>query len=734
MIKNDKIRIDMKKAFIFAALFLLSHLVGLVLPMLPDQARAANTNLIENSSLETVEGTQPTSWTANSWGTLTASLDVVTPGSDGQNSAHVTVSNYQSGDAKWYFAPVTVKPSTSYAFTDDYKATTTSEIVVQYQDANGAASYQYLGGAEATNNWKSLSYIFTTPSNAVKASVFHVIAANGELWTDTFSLSEVVVEPDTGGNLIPNASAEAASGSSAYLWSSNSWGTNTATFAHATSGQNGTRSLYAKVANYQSGDAKWYFTPVAVEASARYVFSNFYKSTNESNTFLRYEKTDGTLTYVWLGSNTASANWIQKTYSFTTPADVKNLSVFHVLSANGELWTDTYALHEDESNPHPNPSSTILNPSVETMNVAQTGPANWAHNKWGTNNATFAYVADAYTGTKALKTTVTSYTDGDAKWYFDPVELTPGKDYVFTDYYKSNVDSRIVVQVTYAEGAISYLELPGAPAATSWTKYTGAFTMPGEAKTATVYHLLSRAGALTTDDFSIEPYQAVGFTRGLVTLTFDDGWEENTTTALPIMKQHGFLSNQFYATTFIQYPSVSNHRELIKRFTDAGHEMGSHTITHPDLTTLNDAQLTAELRDSKAYLEWYLGNTVNYKINYFATPYGAYNQNVKNKIMQYYTVHRTVDAGYNSRDNFDVTRLKVQNILSTTTPAEVDAWVTKAKTEKTWLILVYHRVATDPGPYDTYTTSFSQHMQVIQNNGVPVRTMTQALSELQSQL
>jgi hypothetical protein len=101
--------------------------------------------------------------------------------------------------------------------------------------------------------------------------------------------------------------------------------------------------------------------------------------------------------------------------------------------------------------------------------------------------------------------------------------------------------------------------------------------------------------------------------------------------------------------------------------------------------------------------------------------------------MNHYSAHRTVDAGYNSKDNFDVSRLKCQNILSSTTSEQVAQWVKKAKQEKLWLILLYHRVATNPNEYDTTPELFYEHMQVIKDAKIPVVTISDALAELQSQ-
>jgi peptidoglycan/xylan/chitin deacetylase (PgdA/CDA1 family) len=240
---------------------------------------------------------------------------------------------------------------------------------------------------------------------------------------------------------------------------------------------------------------------------------------------------------------------------------------------------------------------------------------------------------------------------------------------------------------------------------------------------------LDRNGWLQTDDYSIENYTPTGFSRGLVTLTFDDGHEENSTNALPVLQQFGFKSTQCFATSFIEgQPQATLDKVLA--FKNAGHEICSHSVTHPQMTTLTDANLDYEAKHSQEYLQSLIGGPVPN----FATPYGDYNQRVNDTLKKYYQSHRTVDEGYNSKDNFDKYRLRVQNILDTTTAAQVQAWVQQAQADKTWLILVYHRVANDPGPYDSYINDFTAQMQAIKNSGITVKTYQDALTETLGQL
>lgn len=279
------------------------------------------------------------------------------------------------------------------------------------------------------------------------------------------------------------------------------------------------------------------------------------------------------------------------------------------------------------------------------------------------------------------------------------------------------------------DGSNRYISLRTTGPSTSWKFYRDTFQAPMGATRASVFHIVEANGYLITDNFVLMPAQIIGFNRGLLSLTFDDGWSPNDQTALPLMAQRGFRSTQYYATMYID-PNNSAALAAIRSFQENGHEIGSHTITHPDLTTLNNKKLDQELRQSKNFLQKYFGTVSN-----FASPYGAYNDRVITYIKKYYRSHRTVDAGFNSKDNFDIYRLKVQNILNTTTAAEVASWVATAKNQKVWLILVYHKVDTqNVGPYDTTPAIFTAHLDEISNSGITVLPTGDALNEITAQL
>ncbi len=200
---------------------------------------------------------------------------------------------------------------------------------------------------------------------------------------------------------------------------------------------------------------------------------------------------------------------------------------------------------------------------------------------------------------------------------------------------------------------------------------------------ATHFTPLSLADALAHLDAGTLPKRAV-------CVTFDDGYADNLSVALPILKQWKIPATVFVSTDFLNGGRMWNdtviesvrrfegdqldlreydlpvldmrnyqakrtalreiiiaikHRPQIQRsaavdalaaqvndlpndlmmsdqqvqqMSEAGVEIGAHTLSHPILTTLDDATLEREITGSRAYLQ----NLLNKPIRYFAYPNG----------------------------------------------------------------------------------------------------------------
>jgi peptidoglycan/xylan/chitin deacetylase (PgdA/CDA1 family) len=536
------------------------------------------------------------------------------------------------------------------------------------------------------------------------------------------------------GNKVANGSLETVSAADANLpdkWTHNSWGTNTTTFSYVNGdAQDGSKSVKVETTAYTDGDAKWFASPVAVTPGTGYSYNAYYKA-NVATTLVAAFTVNGAQSYVDLPVAPAAANWTSYDAQFTAPAGATDVTVYHLLMGVGTLSIDNVSVTEDIVVPPPTGELSLPNPSVELGNAT---PAGWAGNGWGTNTRSFEYVnGDAHHGTKSAKLTVSGYTDGDAKWRFDPINtLIPNHQYRFTGWYKSNTIPKVVAEYTVA-GSPKYFGMPapqpGANAQSEWQKYSDTFTVPEGATAVTIFMFLDRNGWLQTDDYSLEHYTPTGFSEPLLTLTFDDGHEENAANALPLLEQNGFKSTQCFATTFIEGKPQATLDKVLA-FKNAGHEICSHSVTHPFMTTLTDTNLDYEAKHSQEYLESLVGQP----IRDFATPYGDYDVRVNETLKKYYDAHRTVDEGFNSKDNYDPYRLRVQNMLSTTTAQQVADWVAQAEATNTWLILVYHRIANDPGQYDNTIADFTSQLAAIKASGIKVATFKDALATTKAQM
>jgi peptidoglycan/xylan/chitin deacetylase (PgdA/CDA1 family) len=121
----------------------------------------------------------------------------------------------------------------------------------------------------------------------------------------------------------------------------------------------------------------------------------------------------------------------------------------------------------------------------------------------------------------------------------------------------------------------------------------------------------------------------------IVALTFDDGYENFHTNALPILNEYGFKATVFILSDHISGTNYWDHSlgispnplmnfEQITHCVSQGIEIGSHGCRHLDLTKIEANQAKFEIFNSKNKLE----EALNIKINCFCYPYGSKTENI----------------------------------------------------------------------------------------------------------
>lgn len=144
--------------------------------------------------------------------------------------------------------------------------------------------------------------------------------------------------------------------------------------------------------------------------------------------------------------------------------------------------------------------------------------------------------------------------------------------------------------------------------------------------------------------------------RKPIVLTFDDGYLSHYTHAKPVLNKLGW-PGVLYLTTRNIGPDGLTQRQ-IRSLIKAGWEIDSHTQTHPDLTTLDDATLARELEASRRELQ----KRFDVPVNFFAYPAGRYDARVQAATKAAgYTSATTVEEGIATRRDhpFAVRRVRV---------------------------------------------------------------------------
>lgn len=264
----------------------------------------------------------------------------------------------------------------------------------------------------------------------------------------------------------------------------------------------------------------------------------------------------------------------------------------------------------------------------------------------------------------------------------------------------------IVLAVVSALGSGSISDEPAAsrdtaPAAPSAARTTTATTPapagpsrdmgePGPPRPVPIlmYHVISDPppGApypdlyVTADEFAdqMEALKAAGYTavtlqelwdgwqdggplpRRPVVLTFDDGYRSHMVNALPVLQRLGWPGVLFLELKNLK-PDWGLREAQVRKLIAAGWEIDSHTIDHPDLTTIDAARLEREVGESRRQLRAKFGVPVNF----FCYPAGRYDETVIAAVERAgYLAATTVNPGLAQPDEagrFELDRVRVNN-------------------------------------------------------------------------
>lgn len=257
---------------------------------------------------------------------------------------------------------------------------------------------------------------------------------------------------------------------------------------------------------------------------------------------------------------------------------------------------------------------------------------------------------------------------------------------------------------------------------------------------------------------SCESLSEDAFGQKAVVLTFDDGWKDQMTNAVPIMNKYDFKSTFFIVCNY-QDKDARMTWEDISNLDKLGYDIQSHTMNHKDLTKLSSKDLEYEIGASKqCLLDHGFPNTT-----IFATPFnsGWNNVSVVNVTSKYYDMGRSgngepmfLNCDKWTEDQKDCRTYYDNGTLTFANRYTIRAWshnyydkkyahdtnkileefvrVVERQTNyntnqsiNALPVIIYHKIDNTAKDSGTTTTElFEKEMQYLHNNGFKVLTMS----------
>jgi peptidoglycan/xylan/chitin deacetylase (PgdA/CDA1 family) len=179
--------------------------------------------------------------------------------------------------------------------------------------------------------------------------------------------------------------------------------------------------------------------------------------------------------------------------------------------------------------------------------------------------------------------------------------------------------------------------------------------------------------------------------RRRAVLTFDDGSRTVLRHGLPALTRHRIRAIQFLVVDALgginhwdvrsrgETPDTLMNLAEVREWLSGGQEIGSHTLTHANLTAIDEAKAREEISASKKKLEDLFGVA----IRHFCYPYGKWSPRVRDLVEEAgYETAVTLEFGVNAegRDPFTLRRIGVKHPspnlrnLATLLPAGFPIW------------------------------------------------------------
>lgn len=217
-------------------------------------------------------------------------------------------------------------------------------------------------------------------------------------------------------------------------------------------------------------------------------------------------------------------------------------------------------------------------------------------------------------------------------------------------------------------------------------------------------------------------------TESIASVSFDDFPKSSWRAGGPILERYQVKATYYVAGSLcgrtdngIEYYDETDLAGVY----EAGHEIGSHTFAHRNVSEMSSNDLHTDMLDNRAFIRRTVGDVVP---ETFAYPYGETSLRTKNVFGHHFTCSRGTESGVN-KGILDLTQLKVISIESKEWSKESIARVIKkASVQPCWIIFFTHDIADKPSRYGSTSSMLETTIDTTIAGGIRMVTVRDGLA------
>ncbi len=209
--------------------------------------------------------------------------------------------------------------------------------------------------------------------------------------------------------------------------------------------------------------------------------------------------------------------------------------------------------------------------------------------------------------------------------------------------------------------------------------------------------------------------------EGVVSLTFDDGYDEHWSVAAPILAEYGLRGTAYVMPDQVGEQGYMTREQLHALRRSFGWDVAAHHFT--PLTEFPPEELPEVLDGVQ---RWLARSGFGAGGRHLAYPLGKHDPAVLALVRPRFSTARLASGGVETLPPADPHRLRAMNVLDSTPPEALIEAARRAREEREWLILMFHFLVDAPRHETEYAiASLRRAIAGIAASGVAVRPVSE---------